>query len=103
MPAKTQREREAEQRKAKLDRIAEQVTDGSLVIRQMTDADRRRFAARPGPRRVGADRRPAPARRTRPRPQPAAARRRLGAPLDSRSARPRRPRAAGAAVGWRRA
>ena len=46
MPAKTQREREAEQRKAKLDRIAEQVTDGSLVIRQMTDADRRRFAAR---------------------------------------------------------
>jgi hypothetical protein len=46
MPAKTQREREAEQRKAKLDRIAEQVTDGSLVIRQMTDADRRRFGAR---------------------------------------------------------
>jgi hypothetical protein len=46
MPAKTQREREAEQRKAKLDRIQEQVTDGSLVIRQMTDADRRRFAAR---------------------------------------------------------
>ena len=43
MPAKTQREREAEQRKAKLDRIQEQVTDGSLVIRQMTDADRRRF------------------------------------------------------------
>jgi hypothetical protein len=46
VPARTQREREAAQRKAKLDRIAEQVTDGSLVIRQMTDADRRRFAAR---------------------------------------------------------
>ena len=46
MPAKTQREREAEQRKAKLDRIAEQVTEGSLVIRQMTDAARRRFAVR---------------------------------------------------------
>jgi len=46
VPAKTQREREAEQRKAKLDRIAEQVTEGSLVIRQMTDADRRRFGAR---------------------------------------------------------
>ena len=43
MPAKTQREREAAQRQAKLERIAEQVTDGSLVIRQMTDADRRRF------------------------------------------------------------
>ena len=44
MPTKTQREREAEQRKAKLDRIQEQVEDGSLVIRQMTDAERERFA-----------------------------------------------------------
>ena len=44
MPTKTQREREAEQRKAKLDRIQEQVEDGSLVIRQMTDAERTRFA-----------------------------------------------------------
>jgi hypothetical protein len=43
MPTKTQREREAEQRKAKLDRIQEQVEDGSLVIRQMTDAERERF------------------------------------------------------------
>jgi hypothetical protein len=43
MPAKTQREREAEQRKAKLDRIQEQVDDGSLVIRQMTDEERARF------------------------------------------------------------
>jgi hypothetical protein len=53
MPAKTQREREAEQRQAKLDRIQEQLTDGSLVIRQMTDADRRLFAAR-GDRDAGA-------------------------------------------------
>jgi ribosomal protein L9 len=44
MPTKTQREREAAQRKAKLDRIKEQVDDGSLVIRQMTDAERKRFA-----------------------------------------------------------
>jgi hypothetical protein len=43
MPTKTQREREAAQRKAKLDRIKEQVDDGSLVIRQMTDAERERF------------------------------------------------------------
>jgi hypothetical protein len=46
MPTKTQREREAEQRKAKLDRIQEQVEDGSLVIRQMTDAERERFSKR---------------------------------------------------------
>jgi hypothetical protein len=46
MPTKTQREREAAQRKAKLDRIKEQVDDGSLVIRQMTDAERKRFAKR---------------------------------------------------------
>jgi hypothetical protein len=43
MPTKTQREREAAQRKEKLDRIKEQVDDGSLVIRQMTDAERKRF------------------------------------------------------------
>jgi hypothetical protein len=50
MPTKTQREREAEQRKAKLDRIQEQVEDGSLVIRQMTDAERARFDKRSGKR-----------------------------------------------------
>jgi len=43
MPPKTQREREAEQRKAKLDRIDEQVKQGSLVIRKMTDAERKRY------------------------------------------------------------
>ena len=37
MPPKTQREREAEQRELKLERIKEQVDDGSLVIRKMTD------------------------------------------------------------------
>jgi hypothetical protein len=49
MPTKTQREREAEQRKAKLDRIQEQVEDGSLVIRQMTEEERKRFTLRTKP------------------------------------------------------
>jgi hypothetical protein len=44
MPAKTQREREAEQRQQKLDRIKEQVDDGSLVIRKMSDAERKKYA-----------------------------------------------------------
>ena len=43
MPPKTQREREAEQRQAKLEHIQEQVDAGSLVIRKMTDAERERF------------------------------------------------------------
>lgn len=43
MPTKTQREREEAQRKEKLDRIQEQLDEGSLVIRQMTDAERARF------------------------------------------------------------
>ena len=43
MPPKTQREREAEQRKAKLETIREQVDAGSLTIRQMTDEERERF------------------------------------------------------------
>ena len=47
MPTKTQREREAAQRKAKLDRIKEQVDEGSLVIRQMTAAERKRFPKPP--------------------------------------------------------
>jgi len=44
MPPKTQREREAEQRQAKLEHIQEQVDAGSLVIRKMTDAERERFS-----------------------------------------------------------
>jgi hypothetical protein len=46
MPPKTQREREAAQREAKLERMQEQVDDGSLVIRQMTEEERARFAGR---------------------------------------------------------
>ena len=46
MPPKTQREREAEQRQLKLDRIQEQVDEGSLVIRKMTDEERARFESR---------------------------------------------------------
>ena len=43
MPPKTQREREADQRQAKLEHMREQVDSGSLVIRKMTDAERERF------------------------------------------------------------
>ena len=46
MPPKTQREREAEQRQLKLDRMKEQVDDGSLVIRKMTDEERARFESK---------------------------------------------------------
>lgn len=46
MPTKTQREREQAQRKEKLDRMKEQVDDGSLTIRKMTDEERARFKPR---------------------------------------------------------
>jgi hypothetical protein len=70
MPPKTQREREAEQRQLKLDRIKEQVDDGSLVIRKMTEEERERFELR---RNERADepahrRKRTPARKTRPLP-----------------------------------
>jgi hypothetical protein len=42
--AKTQRERDQEQREAKLERINEQVTSGDLTIRKMTDAERDKWA-----------------------------------------------------------
>src|SRR3954470_20433557 len=64
MPAKTQREREAEQRQAKLERIQEQVDAGSLVIRKMTDAERERFSKHT--KRHEADRAP-PTERGAPR------------------------------------
>ena len=48
MPTKTQREREQAQRQEKLERMKEQVDDGSLTIRKMTDEERARFK----PRRV---------------------------------------------------
>jgi hypothetical protein len=74
MPTKTQREREAEQRKAKLDRIREQIDEGSLVIRQMTDAERKRFAKQGrGPADV-AKKRPTRRSRTASRPLPPARR-----------------------------
>lgn len=46
-----QAQRALEKREAKIAEIAEQVSDGSLVVRQMTAAERKRFderrAARP--------------------------------------------------------
>jgi hypothetical protein len=44
--AKTQRERDDEARKAKLDRIEEQVEQGSLTIRKMSDEERAAWAKR---------------------------------------------------------
>jgi hypothetical protein len=44
---KTTRERAEEKRLAKLDLVREQVQSGSLVIRQMTDEERRRYPPRP--------------------------------------------------------
>jgi hypothetical protein len=69
MPPKTQREREAEQRQQKLDRMKEQVNDGSLVIRKMTDEERARFeSARRDHPQAGAKRRGRPTRKARPVP-----------------------------------
>jgi hypothetical protein len=45
---KTTRERAEEKHQAKLDLVREQVQDGSLVIRQMTDEERRLYPPRPG-------------------------------------------------------
>ena len=74
MPTKTQREREAEQRKAKLDRIREQVDDGSLVIRQMTAAERKRFAEQGKGPDMAAKKRPSRRSRAASRPLPPARR-----------------------------
>lgn len=70
MPPKTQREREAEQRQQKLERMQEQVDEGSLVIRKMTDEERARFesARRDRPQAAGAKRRGRPTRKARPVP-----------------------------------
>jgi len=43
MPPKTQREREEAWRQAKLDRMQEQIDDGSLTVRKMTDEERAKF------------------------------------------------------------
>jgi hypothetical protein len=44
---KSARERAEEKRLAKLDSVREQVENGSLVIRRMTDEERRRYPPRP--------------------------------------------------------
>jgi hypothetical protein len=44
---KTTRERAEEKREAKLESVREQVENGSLVIRQMTDEERLRYPQRP--------------------------------------------------------
>ena len=46
MAAKTQRERDREAREAKLERIKDQVDSGDLVIRKMTAAEAKKWAAR---------------------------------------------------------
>jgi hypothetical protein len=46
---KSARERAEEKREAKLDLVREQVQSGSLVIRQMTDEERRQNPPRPAP------------------------------------------------------
>jgi hypothetical protein len=46
---KTARERAEEKRREKLDLVAEQVENGQLVIRQMTEEERRRYPPRSSP------------------------------------------------------
>jgi hypothetical protein len=51
---KTPRERAEEKRQAKLDLVREQVASGSLVIRRMTEEERRRYPPRPAqPKKLG--------------------------------------------------
>ena len=51
---KTARERAEEKRAEKLEFVREQVKNGSLVIRKMTDAERRLYPVRKAPpRRAG--------------------------------------------------
>lgn len=50
-PTKTTRERAEAKRQEKLEQVREQVESGSLVIRQMTPAERRRYPPRPQPKR----------------------------------------------------
>jgi hypothetical protein len=51
---KSARERAEEKREAKLELVREQVQNGSLVIRQMTKEERRRYPRRPvSPKRAG--------------------------------------------------
>jgi len=51
---KTTREKADEKRAAQLELVREQVQNGSLVIRQMTDEERRRYPPLPPqPKRTG--------------------------------------------------
>jgi hypothetical protein len=51
---KTAQQRAEERRRAKLELVREQVESGSLVIRRMTPAERRRYPLRPAtPKRPG--------------------------------------------------
>jgi hypothetical protein len=47
MPAKSSRERAEEKRQAKLENVRDEVEKGSLIIRQMTDEERRLYPPRP--------------------------------------------------------
>jgi len=44
---RTSRERAEEERQAKLELVRQQVESGSLVIRRMTEEERRRYTPRP--------------------------------------------------------
>ena len=44
---KTSRQRAEEKRAEKLEAVREQMESGSLVVRQMTDEERRRYPPRP--------------------------------------------------------
>lgn len=46
---KTQRERDEEKRAKRAEEIREQVEAGTLVIRQMTPAERKKYPAQPRP------------------------------------------------------
>jgi hypothetical protein len=46
---KSAHEREQERRRQKLAAVEEQVRRGSLVVRQMTEAERARYPPRPAP------------------------------------------------------
>ncbi|HWF49798.1 MAG TPA: hypothetical protein VG294_04045 [Solirubrobacteraceae bacterium] len=50
---KTTRERAEERRLAKLELVREQVENGSLVIRTMTEEEKRRYPPRPAKPRRG--------------------------------------------------
>lgn len=68
MPPKTQRERDDDARKLKLEQIREQVKSGQLVIRKMTAKERAAYQAKRG------EQPSAPARERRKRTRRASAR-----------------------------